>query len=154
MKKIIGAFLTITILISCEHKLNSKVENAVNSMSEETCINTNWTEGNESYKNLLKVATVEDLVYLTDNENGYVRYYSYLGLREKNYPKIKEIYKKHKTDTETINTSNGACLRGSASISNLMLWALDPEDCDCKFGFTQEEYDKINQEERDKIDRD
>lgn len=150
MKNIFLTLLTFNITISCGHKLDSKVENAVNILSKETCINTSWAEENDSYKNLIKVSTFEDLAYLTDNENPYIRYYAFIGLKEKNYPKIKEIYFKHKNDTETICTTNGACLNSSTELNNLMLWALDPEYSDCKYGFTQDEYDRISKDEYDK----
>lgn len=142
--------LTFSVIISCRNKLDSKVENAVNLLSKEKCINTVWAEYNDSYKNLIKAATAEDLVYLTDDENPYIRYYAFIGLIEKNYPKIKEIYFKHKNDTEAISTTNGACLNGSAEINDLMFWALDPKYSHCKFGFTQDEYDKMSKEEYDK----
>lgn len=150
MRNIFLMFLTFNIIISCRNKLDSKVENAVNLLSQEKCINTVWIEDNDSYKNLIKVATVEDLVYLTDSENPYIRYYAFIGLKEKNYPKIKEIYFKHKNDFEAISTTNGACLNGSAEINDLMFWALDPKYSDCKYGFTQDEYDKMAKEEYDK----
>jgi len=146
MKEYVLVFLILTF-ISCGNKLDSKVENAVNILIEETSINTTFPEGNEAYKNLFRIATIEDLVYLTDNENPYVRYYSFIALREKNYPKIKEIFFSHKNDTETINTDNGACLKGFYSIKDLMLWALDPEYHSSKFGFSQSEYDKISKQE-------
>ncbi len=150
VRNIFLMLLTFNIIISCRNKLDSKVENAVNLLSHEKCINTVWTEDNDSYKNLIKVATVEDLVYLTDSENPYIRYYAFIGLKEKNYPKIKEIYFKHKNDFEAISTTNGACLNGSAEINDLMFWALDPKYSDCKYGFTQDEYDKMAKEEYDK----
>lgn len=151
MKKYISAFCIISILISCGHKLDPKVENAVKILSKETSINTIWPQGNEDFKNLLKVATTEDLVYLTENKNPYVRYYSFIGLREKNYPKIKDIFYKFQNDFDGVSTNNGACLRGITSINDLIFYELNPEYHKCKYGFTQKEFDKIAKERYDKI---
>lgn len=144
MKKILFTFLFFNIIISCGHKLNYKVENAVNLVTKISCVNSDsfWIRKDDSYKNLLKVSTIEDLVYLTDNENPYVRYYVYLGLIEKNHPKIKEIYLKHKIDIESINTTNGSCMRGFDDVNKLMLWELNPKNSECKYCFTQDEYDE------------
>ena len=144
MKKISFTLFLFHILISCGHKLNSKVENAVNILSAENLIyfDSFMAKKNESYINLLKVSTVEDLIYLTDNENAYVRFYAYLGLTEKNYPKLKDIYFKHKNDTDNVNTTNGACINGSMSINKLMLYQLNPNDPENKHSFTENEYDK------------
>lgn len=151
MKKYILIFCIISILISCGHKLDSKVENAVNILSKETAINTSWPQGNDDFKNLLKVATIEDLVSLTENENVNVRYYSFIGLREKNYPKIKEIFYKFQNDYEGVFTNNGACLKGITSLNDLIFYELNPEYHKCKYGFTQKEFAKIAKERYDKI---
>jgi len=151
MKKYISAFCIISILISCGYKLDSKVENAVNILSKETSINTIWPQENEDFKKLLKFATIEDLVYLTKNENVYVRYYSFIGLREKNYPKIKEIFYKFQNDFVAVSTNNGACLKGITSLNDLIFYELNPKYCKYKYGFTQKEFDKIVKERYNKI---
>ena len=144
MRNIFFTLFLFHFFISCGHKLNSKVENAVNVLSAENLIHLDsfWAKKNESYINLLKVSTIEDLIYLTDSENAYVIYYAYLGLTEKNYPKIKEIYFKHKNDIKSVNTTNGACIKGSMNINRLMLYELNPNDSENKYSFTQNEYDK------------
>jgi hypothetical protein len=149
MKRMFFTLLFFNIIISCDHKLNSKVENVVNIIAKKTCINSDsfWIREDDNYKNFLKVSTIEDLVYLTDNENPYVKYYAYLGLVDKNYSKIKEIYFKHKNDIESVYTTNGACLKGYAHINTLMLWELNPKDTVLKYCFTKDEYN----EEYDKI---
>lgn len=141
----------MAVLISCGHKPDSKVENAVNILSKETSINTSWPQGNDDFKNLLKVATIEDLVYLTENKNVNIRYYSFIGLREKNYPKIKEIFYKLQNDYEGVFTNNGACLKGITSLNDLIFFELNPEHHKCKYGFTQKEFDKKAKERYDKI---
>jgi len=146
MKRIILSIFIISLFISCSHKLNSKVEEAVNKISEETVIYPDWETTNEAFENLFKAASLEDLIYLTENENSFVRYYAFIGLREKKYSKILEIYNKHKNNTETIYTSNGACIQGNQKISILMLRALNPENSEYRW-LTKTEYDKFYDEQ-------
>ncbi|CAD0007603.1 hypothetical protein [Flavobacterium salmonis] len=151
MKKYILAFCIISILISCGHTLDSKVKSAVDILSKETSINTSWPQGNDDFKNLLKVATIEDLLYLTENENVNIRYYSFIGLKEKNYPKIKEMYYKFQKDYEAVYTNNGACLKGISSLNDLIFFELNPQHYKSKYGFTQKEFDKIGKKRYDKV---
>lgn len=88
MKKIILLIFLIHFLTSCKHKLNTKVEEAVNKICEESVVYPDWETKNDAYKNLFKVCTFEDLIYLTDNENSFVKFYAYIGLREKNIRKF------------------------------------------------------------------
>ena len=146
MKKVILPIFIIIVLISCGHKLNSKVEKSIVEISKEDCVILDFEFQNEAFKNLLKVSSIEDLVYLTENEHSYVKYYAFIGLREKNYSKILEIYNAHKHDNETINTSNGACLTENTKIGELMLWALNPENPKYKW-LSKTEYDKLYKEQ-------
>jgi len=127
MKKYL-LFFTLFIIISCGHKLDSNVEKAVSYISKyETCILTDFVFATPSYINLMDVASNDDLIYLTDHENPVVRYFAFIGLMERNYPKTRKIYNSHKKDTEVISTSNGACLKNSVSINSLMKDAISHE---------------------------
>jgi hypothetical protein len=75
----------------------------------------------------MKVASNDDLLYLTNYENPIVRYFAFIGLMERNYPKIDEIYNSHKNDTEVILTSNGACMKNTVAINSLMKEAISQE---------------------------
>jgi len=125
MKKIIS-LLAFAILLSCA-KLDPKVEIAAKAIREKTCITPDWLIDSEEYENLLSVATNEDLVFLTDDDDPNVRYYSFIGLIERNYPKINEIHNSHKGDEQKIFTSNGACLRNWVSLNSLLDEAIAPE---------------------------
>ena len=145
MKRIIVSIFIIISILSCDHQLNSKVEEAVNKVAKQKVVYPGWETESEAFQNLNKEASVEDLIYLTDNENAYVRYYAFIGLREKKYPKMLDIYKKHKNDFEEISTSNGACINGSNEIRLLMLSAINPENPKYKW-LTKTEYDKLWEE--------
>lgn len=127
MKKYL-IFFTLFILISCGHKLDSEVEKEVSYISKyETCILADFVFQTPSYLNLMTVASNDDLIYLTNDENPVVRYFAFIGLMERNYPKINQIYESHKNDTEVISTSNGACLKNSVSVNSLMKDAISKE---------------------------
>ena len=127
MKKYIILF-TLFILISCGHKLDSEVEKAVSYISKyETCILDDFVFQTPSYVRLMNVASNDDLVYLSNDKNPVVRYFAFIGLMERNYEKINEVYNSHKNDTELISTSNGACLKNSTSVNSLMENAISPE---------------------------
>ena len=127
MKKYL-LFFTLFILISCGHKLDSNVEKAVSYISKyETCILPDFVFETQSYMNLMAVASNDDLIYLTDHENPVVRYFAFIGLMERNYSNINQIYNAHKSDTEVISTSNRACLKNSVSINLLMNDAISKE---------------------------
>ena len=133
----------LTLLVSCKHKINPKVENIVNNISETSYVLRDFPEYSYPCDSLIKTSSTEDLIYLTDNKNVVVRYYAFSGLRKRNYPKIKEIYFNHENDFSIINTSNGACLRGSTSVNRLMLESLDPKYFNSKYGFTKNQFEKI-----------
>jgi len=149
MKNILLTLLFLNGLISCGHKLNSEVENSVNIIIEKEIINEDsfCIRREDSYINFLGVSTNEDLVYLTNHENQRIRYYAFLGLIDRNYPKIKEIFFKHENDTAFIYMTNGGCLRNYHNVNKLMIWELNPKDSNFKYRFTKAEYDK----EYDKI---
>jgi len=146
MKRVIISIFIIASILSCGHQLNSKVEEAVHIISKEKVVYPSWATENEAFQNLYKQTSLEDLLYLTENENVYVRYYAFIGLREKNYSKILDIYNKHKNDFEEMSTSNGACLGGSFEIRLLMLTALNPENPKYKW-LSQTKYDKLLKEQ-------
>ncbi|MDR6969245.1 hypothetical protein J2X31_003272 [Flavobacterium arsenatis] len=127
MKKYLILFI-LFILISCGYKLDSEVEKEVSYISEyETCILADFVFHTPSYINLMTVASNDDLIYLTNDENPVVRYFAFIGLMERNYPKINQIYKSHENDTEVISTSNGACIRNSVPLNTLMKDAISKE---------------------------
>lgn len=123
----VSTLLVICLLISCSDKLDPKVENAISAIREENRIILDFVFKNPKYVELMEVATNEDLVYLTDDENPNVRYFAFIGLLERNHPKVNDVYNKHKKDEEKIETSNGACLINSIPINVLMEEAMSTE---------------------------
>jgi len=143
MKNIL--FLLPPILISCSHKPNPEVLKAADAISKKTIILPDWVDQDDLYQNLMAVASTEDLISMTNHDDPIVRYCAFIGLRERKYPEIKQIYFDHQDDEMNVLTSNGACLKNWRSVSDLMLWALDPEETRFKSPFTQKEYDSVCQ---------
>jgi hypothetical protein len=117
--------LVFIIFLSC-NKLDPKVETAVNAIRKVTYVIPDWLIRDDEYKNLMNVATNEDLVFLTNDEDAKVRYYAFIGLMERNYPKINEIYQSHKNEEDDVFTSNGACLRNTLPLNFLLTEAIEP----------------------------
>lgn len=139
MKRILILSISV-IVISCNNSLSSlKVQEVVNSIKTENKVNTVFESSN--YKKLLSVATNNDLVILTDNENPIVKYYACKGLLEKDYYEIRVVYSDHKNDETTINSTNGACLVDYIKINETLLSGLNPNSSS-KHKFTEEEYEK------------
>ncbi len=133
-------FFTLFVLVSCEYKLDSEVEKEVSYIRKyETFILDDFVCLTPSYINLMTVASNDDLNYLTNDENPVVRYFAFIGLMERNYPKINQIYKSHENDTEVISTSNGACLENSVPINSLMKDAISKESIYTLY-FSKKEY--------------
>ncbi len=125
IKKTILLFIFF-IIISCKYELNPKVENATLRISNRNTILVDFISETSDYKNLMMVASTEDLVHLTNHESPNVRFYSFIGLMERNYPKINEIYDSHKSDSVNVWVSNGACLKNELPLNALMKEALSP----------------------------
>ncbi len=139
MKKTLILLISI-IAISCNNSLSSmKVQEVVNSIKTEKKINDIFESSN--YKKLLSIATNNDLVILTDNENPIVRYYACKGLLERDYSEIRDVYLEHKNDKTTIYTTNGACLINTIRINETLLLGLRPRSSS-KYKFSEEEYEK------------
>lgn len=143
-KLIVFSFF-IVLFFSCKHTLTPEVENIVNDISETSFVLINFPEHSYSCEKLINSSTIDDLIYLTKHENVVVRYYAFSGLRKRNYPNIKEIYFDLENDFSIINTSNGACLRESDYLNNLILQSLDPEYFNSEFGFTKKEYKELRE---------
>jgi len=74
----------------------------------------------ENYKNFLKlkeIATTDELVHLTDNENATVACYASWALADKQYPDLKTIFQKFILNDKEVKTFNG-CIKSQDNISS------------------------------------
>ena len=106
MKKLIILILIFNVFCSCEKekkeiykynkniKLTSEIQKLVNELHIYPSISGNKTNEseNKTYKNLLDIATDQELVELTDYKSARIRCYAFRGLVEREYLKVKEIF--------------------------------------------------------------
>jgi hypothetical protein len=151
MRKIL-IFISILFFASC-NKPNTEVMELVELLKTEKII-ASYFQGNKisvlldevdqsnNYQNLLKIATDEDLIYLTDNEYPIIRCIAFKGLNSRNNTRIREILYNHKNDNSEVECSNGACLTNQIKVKEFMLEQLNPETTS-KYRFSLEKFDSI-----------
>ena len=61
----------------------------------------------DKYEQLKKVATIDQLIALTDHKNSAVRCYAFQALATKRFDKMFPILLKHLKDTATVQTQSG-----------------------------------------------
>lgn len=75
------------------------------------------SENYKNYSKLKEIATIEELVQLTDNNNSTVACYAGWALADQLYPDLKTIFKKFIFEDNSIVTFNG-CLKSKDNISS------------------------------------
>lgn len=106
------------LLTSCKqtYRLNERVKNAVERIDNYGIMQDDipglgakvcpqW----ENYKVLKSVASINDLIALTDYKNPVVRCYAFYALAEQKYKNIYPLLLKHLYDTDIVNTESGCC---------------------------------------------
>lgn len=74
----------------------------------------------DNYKNFIalkKVATIQELIQLTDNKNNVVACYSAMALADKSYPDLKTIFHKFLNKDRQVETFSG-CIKSQDPISS------------------------------------
>lgn len=102
------------------------------------------------YDSLVKKASINDLVFLTDYKVPYIRCFSFLALVEKNYPKVQDIFNQHKNDTSLVVTGMYDMITNE-TVASYMLQKLHPHS-KSKYKFKMSEFQKLYNyiEERDR----
>lgn len=123
------------------YKLRKEVQSSVDSLS---VIDKVYLKGTLRYTNLLKVASMDDLVYLTNHKIPTIRCYAFIGLMTKNYPKLKDIFLEHLKDTAVVQTRYD-CVGERETVMKFMLEYFHPRSLQSKIKFNQNEFDKYYQ---------
>jgi hypothetical protein len=123
-----------------QHKLTIEVQNAVDSLS---LIDEIRLRGTKRFDDLLKVASNQDLVFLTKNKNPKIRCYAFNGLIINKYPELKNIFFEHLKDTSVIQTRY-ECTGERTTVMNFMLNYFHPQNIGVKNKFSEIEYNKYN----------
>lgn len=121
-----------------KHRLTTDVKNAVDSLSLIDEIRMRRTL---RFENLLKVASNEDLVFLTNDKNPNIKCYAFIGLSRNNYPKLKDIFLEHIKDTSVVKTRY-ECTGERLTVMNFMLNFFHPKNIGVKNKFNESEYKK------------
>lgn len=155
MKKLIILILIFNVFCSCEKekkeiykynkniKLRSEVQKLVNELHIYPSISGNKTNEseNKTYKNLLDIATNQELVELTDYKSARIRCYAFRGLVEREYPKVKEIFYKHKNDVAKVSIRYSDILMPK-TVNHYFLESLHPT-FNQKYKLSRIEYDDL-----------
>lgn len=121
-----------------QHSLTIEVQNAVDSLS---LIDEIRLLGTKRFDDLLKVASNQDLVFLTKNKNPKIRCYAFRGLIKNKYPKLKNVFFEHLKDTSAIQTRY-ECTGERTTVMNFMLNYFHPKNIGVKNKFSEVEYNK------------
>lgn len=147
MKYYLSFIILIFTTVSCvkkdtklaSHKLSPEVKAAADSLSKMRGISQS---GDLRFHNLLKVASAEDLVFLTNHKAPVLRCYAFYGLELKKYPEVKEIFYDHLKDTAVVHSVYG-CIGSYRTVMEIMLAEFHPATKQNKFRFSRAEYDKF-----------
>ncbi|WP_395061816.1 hypothetical protein [Flavobacterium sp.] len=96
-------------------------------------------DSSKEFQKFISVATIDDLIYLTDCDIPLVRCFAFKGLLVKEYPKIKEIVLKHSNDVEIIKRQYYD-IEITTNVFDYMLNELHPM-AKTKFKLSRKEYD-------------
>ncbi|TGD59784.1 hypothetical protein [Flavobacterium humi] len=151
MKRKLLLILILGIFCNCEKKKeiykyneNLKVKDEIQKLVTDLAIGANIYEmetnsdSNKEFKELLAVATDEDLVGLTDHKDPTIRCYAFRGLAERDYPKVKEIFMDHMNDLAIVTRSYFATST-TMDVRSYYLEHLHPA-LNQKYKFTSDEY--------------
>lgn len=121
-----------------QHRLTIEVQNAVDSLSS---IDEIRLRGTKRFDDLLKVASNQDLVFLTKNKNAKIRCYAFNGLIINKYPELKNVFIEHLKDSSVIQTIY-ECTGERTTVMNFMLNYFHPKNIGVKNKFSEVEYNK------------
>lgn len=128
--------ILLLILISCQntseefdqreisYQFSDEVQTAIDSLKLIKHVSYEERQS-PRYDSLIKYASINDLRQLMFNEDKYIRTYAYLGLIEKNYPKIQTVFRQNFNDTAVIKTTMSDMI-GLETVSSFMLQKLHP----------------------------
>jgi len=74
----------------------------------------------QRYEKLTELATVEQLIALTDHKNAAVRCYAFQGLASKRSDRVFDVLLKHLTDNEIVDTQDG-CIGMSTPVGDYLV---------------------------------
>lgn len=129
-----------SVALPANYKLNAKTQILVDSLSLIKYVSYSDKQSIR-YDSLIQKASINDLIFLTNHKNPYLRSFSFLGLVHKNHPKVRDIFYSHKNDTAFITTGMYDMV-GEETVASFMLQKLHPNS-KSKFRFSKNEFKKL-----------
>lgn len=85
------------------------------------------------FERLIKKASLEEMVELTEHPQPVVRGYAFWGLAKKHYEDLEKIFIAHANDEELVFQMDG-CTGGDMPLIDFMTWVVTPRmiDVNCK----------------------
>ena len=99
-----------------------------------------------SYQKFKKLATEDELKYLTDYKSPNIRCYAFYELVEKNTPGVRKIFEAHLEDTAQVCVSYGGCLIIRETVADFMLDKLNPSESKSSERFSKTDFGKYRKE--------
>ncbi len=120
MRKFLPYIIVFAIILtSCKKQLSHNVEIAADAVRNKTLVYYDTVTEDDAYVHLMSNSNTEDLLILINDENPILRYYAFIGLYERNYAQLDDIFVKYKNDEQQILISNGACLKSLTPVNKL-----------------------------------
>jgi hypothetical protein len=155
MKRSFIVILISIIFLSCSKnkdnfKLSSKVQTLVDSLSiskdklmpELVFIGDYYPKVTKPYHEFIKVASTDELIFLTKNKTPNIRCYAFNGLVRRNSSGLKKIFAEHVRDTAKITLYFGGCTYEQITVMEFMLDQLHPFGSKSSEKFTRKEYNE------------
>ena len=155
MKRSIIIFLLCVLLSSCSKKkdnfkLTNQVQILVDSLSiskskykpELVFIGDDYPEATKPYHEFIRVASTDELIYLTKYKKPNIRCYAFNGLVKRNFSGLRKIFAEHLKDTTSITLYFGGCLSDKISVMEFMVDQLHPFGSKSPEKFSRKEYNE------------
>ena len=131
-------------------KLTSKVQTLVDSLSvskdklkpEIVFIGDYYPKVTKPYHEFIKVASTEELIFLTKYKKPNVRCYAFNGLVRRNISGLRKIFAEHVKDTAQITLYFGGCTASKMTVMEFMLDQLHPFGSKSPEKFSRKEYNE------------
>lgn len=99
-----------------------------------------------SYQKFKKLATEDELKYLTDYKSPNIRCYAFYELVKKNTPGVRKIFEAHLEDTAQVCVCYGGCLIIRETVADFMLDKLNPSESKSSERFSKTDFGKYRKE--------
>lgn len=121
------------VFLSLSIGLFGQIDQIVSSLSQNGTLSFDQDTQHANFQKLVTIASLEELIELTEHDSPAVRGYAFWGLAKKNYEELESIFINHLDDRAKVVSRNG-CLVGDNTVIEFMRQVVTPYlyDQDCK----------------------